>query len=377
MKNRVCEWVGVDFPLFAFSHCRDVVAAVSRAGGFGVFGTTHHTPEELEIELSWIDAHCGGRPYGVDLVIPENLPPPVAGERRSSSERFGEIPAEHRRFVVQLLREHGVTIDDSDATWNFDVRFLPEFSEALMEVAFRHPIRLIANALGIAPPSMIERARAHGVPVAALCGAKEHAIRQVKAGVDIIVAQGTEAGGHCGEVSTLVLVPEVVRALAPYGKVPVLAAGGIMTGQQMAGCMAMGAAGAWTGSIWLSTVESEMTEAFRERMVEAASRDTVRSKARTGKYSRQLRSRWHDAWEGADSPGVLPMPIMNRLSIPAFEAINRSVASGNEAARPLISHFVGQGVGLVEGVRSVASVVNEFKQDFVEAVLALQASVED
>jgi NAD(P)H-dependent flavin oxidoreductase YrpB (nitropropane dioxygenase family) len=373
LKNRLCELVGVDFPLFAFSHCRDVVAAVSKAGGFGVFGTTHHTPEELEIELNWIEAHCGGRPYGVDLVIPENLP----GAATGGSAAALEVPKEHRRFVVELLHRYGVPIEDKDETWNFELRFMPERATAMMDVAFRHPIRLIASALGVAPQSMIERGRDHRVPVAALVGAKEHAIRQVNAGVDVLVAQGTEAGGHCGEVSTLVLVPEVVKAVAHLGAPPVLAAGGIMNGRQMAGCMAFGAAGVWTGSIWLSTIESEMSEAFRDKMVGARSRDTVRSKARTGKYSRQLRSSWHDAWESAESPGALPMPLMNRLSIPAFAAIEKSVAGGNTAARDLISHFVGQGVGLVDGVRSVASVVGEFKEDFVEATLGLQALLEE
>jgi NAD(P)H-dependent flavin oxidoreductase YrpB (nitropropane dioxygenase family) len=153
----------------------------------------------------------------------------------------------------------------------------------VLDVSFRHPIKLIANALGVPPKAMIDKGRKHGVPVAALVGSKEHALRQVAAGVDILVAQGTEAGGHCGEVSTMVLVPEVIKAIKPICDVPVLAAGGIMTGRQMAACMAMGAAGAWTGSVWLATVESETTEIFREKMIAASSRDAIRSKGRTGK----------------------------------------------------------------------------------------------
>jgi NAD(P)H-dependent flavin oxidoreductase YrpB (nitropropane dioxygenase family) len=215
---------------------------------------------------------------------------------------------------------------------------------------------------------MIERAREKDVAVVGLVGAKEHAIRQIEAGVDIIVAQGSEAGGHTGEVATLVLVPEVVRAVEKSGRdVAVLGAGGIMTGAQMAACMAMGASGVWTGSVWLATTESEVTETFRQKMVAATSRDTVRSKARTGKPSRQLRSAWHDAWEGPDSPGALPMPQMSILSTPAFAAIDRAADAGNEQAKELLSYWVGQGVGLVDKVKSAEQVVAEFMDDFAVA----------
>ena len=244
------ELVGVDFPLFAFSHCRDVVAAVSRAGGFGVLGGSSFTPETLETELRWIDDHVDGKPYGIDILIPEHQ---QLGGGMDMEALASRIPQDHVDFTVDLLRRHGINAGPGDVVTRQLPATLPEVGEALMDVAFRHPIRLIVNALGIAPPSMLSRARAHGVPVGALVGAKEHAIRQVQAGVDIIIAQGGEAGGHCGEVSTLVLVPEVIRAIAPLRPVPVLAAGGIMTGAQMAGCMAMGAAGAWTGSVWLAT----------------------------------------------------------------------------------------------------------------------------
>jgi NAD(P)H-dependent flavin oxidoreductase YrpB (nitropropane dioxygenase family) len=216
---------------------------------------------------------------------------------------------------------------------------------------------------------MIEEGKKRGVPVAALVGAKEHALRQAAAGVDIIVAQGTEAGGHCGEVSTLVLIPEVVRALKGAGHdIPVLAAGGIMTGAQMAGMMAAGAQGAWTGSVWLATTESETSEAFREKMVAARSRDTVRSRSRTGKPARQLKTAWHEAWDNAQGPGPLPMPLMGMVSEPAFQRIEKSVVNGNAAARDLVSYFVGQGVGLVDQVRSAKGVVQDFREEFVEAI---------
>lgn len=310
----------------------------------------------------------------MDILIPEHQ---SAGRGQTLESLDAMIPLAQREFAAQLLQQHGIPAQPQDFAPRQLPSILPELGEALMDVAFRHPIRLIANALGIAPPGMIERARAHGVPVAALVGAKEHAVRQVQAGVDLIVAQGGEAGGHCGEVSTLVLVPEVLRAIRDVRDVPVLAAGGIMNGAQMAGCMAMGAAGAWTGSVWLATAESEVSPVVREKLVAASSRDTVRSRARTGKPARQLRSAWHDAWDGNSSPGTLPMPLMTFVSQPAFQMIDRAADRGSPGGRQLASYFVGQGVGLIEGVQSAEGVVREFMSDFADAVLNLQRQIED
>ena len=373
--NRLCAMTGAKFPLFAFSHCRDVVAAVSKAGGFGVFGATRFTPEQLEEELAWIDAHVGGAPYGVDVLVPEVIDPRVAALADNASRAAAIDPA-YQDYANEILGGANIAPEELRILPE-RMGITPENGLALMEVAFRHPIRLIANALGIAPAAMIAEGKARGVPVAALVGAKEHAIRQAEAGVDIVVAQGTEAGGHCGEVSTLVLVPEVCGALAGAGHdIPVLAAGGIMNGRQMAGMMAAGAQGAWTGSVWLATPEAETSEAFRAKMVAARSRDTVRSMSRTGKPARQLRTGWHDAWDAPDGPGTLPMPLMGMVSEPAFQRIEREAAVGNEAARELVSYFVGQGVGLVDQVRSARQVVQDFREDFVEAVGRLAALLE-
>jgi NAD(P)H-dependent flavin oxidoreductase YrpB (nitropropane dioxygenase family) len=370
LKSPLCETLGIEFPLFAFSHCRDVVAAVSRAGGFGVLGATRHTPESIRIELKWIDDHVNGKPYGLDVLIPENLA--TRGEPGLTARALAaRIPQVHRDFVAELLERNHVPAP-ADQIREGAPPYDPAQALETLEAAFRHPIKLIANALGVPPPSMIELGKRHGVPVAALVGAKEHAIRQVKAGVDILVVQGAEAGGHCGEVSTLVLVPEVLKAIKPLGDIPVLAAGGIMTGRQMAGCMALGAAGVWTGSVWLATTESETSEIFREKMVAATSRDTVRSRGRTGKPSRQLRSGWTDAWELPGSPSPLPMPLQSLISEGALRAIERSAAAGNPAARNLVTYFVGQGVGLIDSVKSARQVVEEFKLDFADAVEELQ-----
>ncbi|HVN27939.1 MAG TPA: nitronate monooxygenase family protein [Candidatus Binataceae bacterium] len=381
MKNQICEMLGIEFPLVAFSHCRDVVSAVSRAGGFGVLGATAFSPSSLEEELKWIDEHIGGKPYGVDVLIPENLA--IKGESGVTARTLHErIPQAHRDFVNNLLANHDIEptqvpppsrVHQSGAASSLQ----EDQAMKLLAVAFEHPIKLVANALGVPPQSMLEMGRKRGVPVAALVGAPEHAVRQAKAGVDIIIAEGWEAGGHCSEISTMVLIPEVLRAIKPIKNIPVLAAGGIMTGRQMAACMAMGAAGVWTGSVWLATTESETTEIFREKMVAARSRDTVRSKCRTGKYSRQLKSAWTEAWEGPDSPAPLPMPYQTLLSEPALAAAQRAAERGNPKAREMVTYFVGQGVGLVDSIKSARVVVNEFMQDFAEALSDMAAMTED
>ena len=376
MKTEICDTYGIEFPLFAFSHCRDVVAAVSGAGGFGVLGGVAFTPEQLEHELCWIDDHVGGKPYGVDIIVPAKFE--GKGENLTAEQLAARIPADHREFISALMTDHGIEAEE--------VRTVPsslsgETGRSLLEVSLRHPIRLMANALGVPPDYMIEAGKERGIPVAALVGAKEHAIKQVNAGVDLIVAQGTEAGGHCGEVSTLVLIPEVLEAISavPGGKdVPVLAAGGIVTGRQMAACVAMGAAGAWTGSVWLTTEEAETAPHTKQKMLAASSRDTVRSAGRTGKPSRQLRSDWTDAW--APSPGgrqPLPLPLQAMVAEPALRRIDKLAESGHPGAQALATYFVGQGVGLMNKIKPAREVVLEFINDYVAAAERLGGTLED
>ena len=368
MNSRVCEMLGIEFPLFAFSHCRDVVAEVSKAGGFGVLGGAGHTPESLDIELNWIDEQVNGAPYGVDIIVPTSMDAKEGG--LTPEEVEARIPPEHRAYVEGILASNGI---DSRDLWqrspsdSFGDSMREQGAALVMDAAFEHPIKLIVNALGVPPPAMMERARAAGVPVGALTGAREHAIKHAEAGVDILVVAGTEAGGHCGEVSTLVLVPEVVEAVKPYGDLPVLAAGGIVTGRQMAACMAMGAAGAWTGSVWLTTAEAETTPSVKEKMLAANSRQTVRSRSRTGKYTRQLRSAWTDAWQDENAPDPLPMPLQSLVSEPALSKIDKLAESGDPAAKRLATYWVGQGVGLMNNPTSVRNVVFDFMEDFAEA----------
>ncbi len=379
MRSPICDLLGIEFPLLAFSHCRDVVSEVSRAGGMGVFGAVTLPPDRLEEELRWIDDHVGGKPYGVDLIVPNKIA--GKGQAFSIGDMIAAVPDEHKAYAASILAKYDIDASDLDDVrrghTNLGKNLQESGAAASLEVAFRHPIKLIANALGVPPKIMLDMAKQHGVPCAALVGTKQHAIRQVEAGVDILVVSGGEAGGHCGDVSTLVLVPEVWEAIQPFRNVPILAAGGIVTGRQMAACMAMGAAGAWTGSVWLTTNEAETSSVVKEKMLAASSRDTVRSRARTGKHSRQLRSPWTDAWESPGAPTPLPMPLQSLVSEPALRKIDKLSESGHAGARELATYWVGQGVGLMNQSKSVRAVVQEFKEDFLTAYERLNTCLAD
>jgi len=368
MRTQICDLLGIEYPIFAFSHCRDVVAAVSKAGGMGVLGAVGFSADQLDTELNWIDEHVGGKPYGVDTVMPATS---TGVEGSDPADLLAQIqamiPDAHRRYVDELMDR-------------FDIPPLPEgeraggvlgwaegVARAHVDIAFGHPIALIANALGSPPKDIIDRAHDAGVKVAALAGKAQHAVRHVNNGVDIVVAQGHEAGGHTGEVTTMVLVPEVVEAL---GDTPVLAAGGIGTGRQIAAAMALGAQGVWMGSIWLATAESSSSPEHLERYLEATSSDTVRSKCYTGKPARQLRSVWTDAWSDPNGPGPLGMPLQNILTAEANARIARS------HRKDLAFVPVGQIVGSMNSVRPVRDVMFDLVNQYIETVQGLSAGLE-
>ncbi|MDA0977896.1 MAG: nitronate monooxygenase [Proteobacteria bacterium] len=380
MKSPVCDLLDIEFPLLAFTHCRDVVVEVSKAGGMGVLGAAGYSPEQLEIELNWIDEHIDGKPYGVDLIAPTSMVNKDGS--MSQDELRAMVPDEHKQFAAGLLARHN--IDTADVYAESENRggggrgMLGEKAAAnILDVAFSHPIRLIVNALGVPPAYMLELAKQKGVPTGALVGAKQHAIKQAEAGVDILIVAGTEAGGHCGEVSTMVLVPEVAQAVEQYPNVSILAAGGIVTGRQMAAAMAMGAHGAWTGSVWLTTQEAETSPVIKQKFLAASSSQTVRSRSRTGKYSRQIRSPWTDAWESEDAPEPLPMPLQSLVSEPALGKVNKLAESGHEGAKQLATYWVGQGVGMMNQSLSAKQVVYDFMEDFLNAKEKLSGFVDE
>tara|TARA_B100001146_G_scaffold132403_1_gene116250 strand:- start:97 stop:1236 length:1140 start_codon:yes stop_codon:yes gene_type:complete len=369
MNSKICELLDIEFPLVAFTHCRDVVVAVSKAGGCGVLGAVGMSPEQLEKELKWIDENIDGKPYGVDVLIPNKM---IGKDEKFDAEKLVKmIPQEYADFRADVLENNDIeaselrTIDTGGS--GFAANTQSGGAKALLDVAFNHPIKLIANALGVPPDWMLQMGKDNNVKVAALLGTAQHAINQVKAGVDILVVSGTEAGGHCGSVPTMILIPEVHEAIQPYGDVPILAAGGIVTGKQMAAAMSMGASGAWCGSVWLTTIESEVDPVIKEKMIAANSSQTVRSRSRTGKHSRQLQSTWTDAWESDKAPEPLPMPLQPMVAEPALQKVNKLAAGGHAGAQDLATYWVGQGVGLMNQSISASDVVQDFKEDFIGA----------
>ena len=368
MRTPVCDELGIEFPIFAFTHCRDVVVAVAKAGGFGVLGAVGFSPEQLEIELSWIDENIGDRPYGVDIVIPnkyEGMDSDMSGEDLAEMLRK-LVPQEHLDFGRKLLADHGVPVDEST---DQDTLQLLGWTEATatpqVEVALRHPkMTLIANALGTPPADMIEHIHASGRKVAALCGSPSQARKHADAGVDIVIAQGGEGGGHCGEVGSIVLWPQVVKEVAP---VPVLAAGGIGSGQQIAAALAMGCQGAWTGSQWLMVEEAENTAVQQQAYADATSRDTVRSRSFTGKPCRMLKNDWTEAWQTPGNPEPLGMPLQYMVSGMAVKATHTYPDQTVDVA----FNPVGQVVGQLTKVEKTGAVIERWVEEYVEATTRL------
>jgi NAD(P)H-dependent flavin oxidoreductase YrpB (nitropropane dioxygenase family) len=386
MRTAVTEMFGIDMPILAFSHCRDVVAAVTRAGGMGVLGAAAHSPEQLEIDLDWIEAEVGDRPYGVDVIVPLSYVGSEAGGLSIEDVR-ALIPPEHRAFVADILRRYDVPerTDTPGAEGEPSSRggpvgdagagmiFSAERADPQLEIALAHRTALVVNALGPPTEHMIDRAKAEGRRIGALAGAAQHAERHVRAGVDLIVAQGYEAGGHTGEIGSMVLIPEVVDAV---GDIPVLGAGGIGRGRQMAAAMALGAAGVWCGSVWLTTEEAETHPVVKQKFLAAGSADTVRSRSRTGKPARQLRSAWTDEWDDPDTPMPLGMPMQPVLVDAALQRIDRAAYRQGSGAEKLANYFVGQIVGSMNQSKPAAEVVYEMIDEFIEAVQSLGGQLE-
>jgi len=368
VRTRITEMFGIDVPLFAFSHCRDVVVEVSRAGGMGVLGILNFDAEQLERELAWIDAHIDGKPYGVDVVMP-NRYQPIAHARADPALVEAQIPAQHVEFMRKVCDDAGIPrlpegegqrlVRENVAR----IMMTPEESMALLEVALRHPVKLVVNALGTPPKDLVNELHARGIKVGSLIGKLDHARDQLAAGVDLLVAQGCEAGGHTGDITSMILWPQVIDAAAP---VPVLAAGGIGRGRQMAAALALGAEGVWTGSVWLGTAQSELEPTLKQRLFEAHSEDAVQSKALTGKQCRLLRSRLTDAWTEPGAPKTLPMPLQTLATVEPLMRINRAKAS------EYMTYPVGQVVGDMTHERSVRQVVQEMLTELVEAAERLQ-----
>ncbi|WP_458247648.1 NAD(P)H-dependent flavin oxidoreductase [Streptomyces sp. MAI_2237] len=357
MQTELSKKLGVEHAIFGFTPFPAVAAAISRAGGFGVLGAVRYTaPDDLKRDLDWVESHVDGKPYGLDVVMPAKK---VEGVTEADVEAM--IPEGHRQFVQDTLAKYGVPeLAEGDAAGWRITGWMEQVARSQLDVAFDYPIRLLANALGSPPADVVARAHRQDVLVAALAGSARHALKHKEGGIDIVVAQGYEAGGHTGEIASMVLTPEVVEAVDPL---PVLAAGGIGSGQQVAAALALGAQGVWLGSLWLTCTEADLSSpAVTRKLLAAGSGDTVRSRALTGKPARQLRTEWTDAWDDPSGPGTLPMPLQGLLVADALTRIQKY------EVEPLLGTPVGQIVGRMTSERSVQAVFDDLTRGFEEAV---------
>ncbi|WP_139983069.1 NAD(P)H-dependent flavin oxidoreductase [Nocardioides litoris] len=368
MRTPICDELGIEHPVFAFTPSEHVAAAVSRAGGLGVLGCVRfNDPDELERVLTWLDDNTDGKPYGVDIVMPMKVP-----TEGTSTDLSAYIPDGHRHFVDETLLKLGVPPLPEGEGRDGVLGWLHSVARSHLDVALQHRPVFIANALGSPPVDVIEKCHEHGIKVGALAGAAKHALSHVANGVDVIIAQGYEAGGHTGEVASMVLTPDVVDAVGP--DVPVLGAGGIGSGRQVAASLALGAAGVWTGSIWLGTEEYRQmgatnSDAWETAFTRATSSDTVRTRVYTGKPARLLKTRWTEAWAEDGAPAPLPMPLQNLL---VADAHNR-ISAANDP--DVISMPVGQVVGRMNEVRPVAEVMASLVSELEETVRRLEKLV--
>lgn len=366
MRTTFCDDVGIEAPIFAFTHCRDVVVAVSKAGGLGVLGAGFMDVEQLREELDWIDAHIGDRPYGVDVVIPQNY---VGRDEEGLTEQeledklWAMVPSEHLALAEKLLTEHDVppwpeTGRPKIFGWTRQT-VMPCLEEALT----RPKCRLIANALGTPPTNIIRQVKDSGRLIGTLCGKRRQAIQHRDAGLDFVVAQGTEGGGHTGEVGSMVLWPDIIDSVSPL---PVLAAGGIGNGRQMLAAMAMGAAGVWTGSLWLTVEEAHAQPAQKESLLKAGVDDTVRTKAWTGKPARVLRNHWTESWDDPDTLEPLPMPLHGLVTADAMRRTETYAGAGK--TQDVAMNICGQVIGQINEVESCKSVVYRLINEYLAAL---------
>jgi len=366
MKTDICKKLGIEYPIFAFTHCRDVVVAVSKAGGIGVLGAVGYSPEQLKEELDWIDEHIGEYPYGVDTVIPQKY----EGMDEKNPEQLLEtlqkmIPDGHRKFVEDLLSANGVPeAPETNGPKGGLLGWTEATAEPQIEEALKHPnVKLIANALGTPPADMIKKIQDQGVLIGALCGKIKQAVAHKEAGLDFIIAQGGEGGGHTGEIGSIVLWPQIVDAV---DDLPVLAAGGIGSGRQMAAAMSTGVQGVWCGSLWLAVEEAAAQPAEKDSYLNASSEDTIRSKAWTGKPARMLKNKWTEAWENPENPDPLPMPLQGMITFDAMRRTSMYAGSGN--TQEVSFNAAGQVIGQVKQIESVKDVIFRMINEYLDSV---------
>lgn len=355
----ICDSMGIRYPIFGFAHSVQAVAAITNAGGIGCYGATRRFPHEITAELKEIRALVGNKPFGVDLVLPPGMP-----EHDSRAEIEAEIPQAHRDFVERAIKEYKVP----EATEpGMRTRFIrsKEIEDAQLRAVLDSDVDLFACGIG-APRDAVQEAKSRGKTTLALIGAPHHVERSRAAGVDIIVAQGYDAGAHTGPIGTYSLVPQIVDAA---GDIPVLVAGGVATGRHIAAALAMGAQGVWMGTAWLLTEEhgDHMHPVNAAKLAAAGSGDTVISRSESGKTFRMVRTGWSELWERPDAPAPLKMPFQDVLVGDLLGAIDE------HDIEPLIHSGAGQSIGYFDRVRPVQAVMDELVEE-ASSVLQCQAN---
>ena len=346
-QTRLSRKLGLDCPIFGFAHSAPVVAAICNAGGFGVLGATRHTPEEIEHELAWIRAQVGKRPFGVNLVLPDGMP-----EDNDRAAIEAKLPATHLEFVRGIYEKYSVPAATKPGERSRFVRS-NEVAQQQLESVLRSDVNLLACGIG-SPVEVIESAKAAGKLVLALVGSPKHARRALAKPIDILVAQGYDAGAHTGTIGTYSLVPQIVDLA---GDIPVLAAGGVATGRHINAALAMGAEGVWMGTAWLTTEEHKIPDLLLQKLLKAGSDDTVISRADSGKTLRQIRSAWSEEWASPQAPIPLKMPYQDILVGDLLGAIDEHLMA------PLMHSPAGQSIAYFNNLTTVADVMEKLMRE--------------
>lgn len=377
LRTRICDLLNIEVPIvlagMGQAATLALAAAVSNAGGLGVLGATACSPERLR---RWIreTRELTSRPFGVDTILPASVRRAASvGNRAAPPSK--ELLADHNEFGKAFMRREKLEAVDEETRMR-QAGFEPEdlegpmplsqeFFEAQMEVVIEERVPVYAAGLGNPGPWM-DRLRSDGTVVIAVVGAVKHVAPVLDAGVDAIVAQGSDGGGHNAPVGTMALIPQVVDAA---NGTPVLGAGGIGDGRGVAAAMMLGAQGVWLGTAFLATHESGIPHFQKRALLDADAGSTVVSRSVTGKPVRMLRGKWTEAWDQSGRE-ALPMPWQTVVAGPVLAS---ATAHERSDINPGIA---GQGVGFTRAIRPAADVLLEIASE-AEATLRKSAGMLD
>ncbi len=353
LHTPLCDKLGIEYPVVAFTHCKDVAVAVINAGGFAVLGEAMHSPDHIAADIKWIRDRIGGKPFGIDLVLPASVP-----EERTVEQLLAEIPQEHRDFEQKVKRKYNVPDPKQAPDLHIWGGLDQKRALAQVEVVFDERVPVFASGLG-SPAFLLKRAHQLGMQVWGLVGKPKQAKKQIAAGTDVIIAQGFDAAGHTGNIGTFSIVPQIADAARAAG-VPVLAAGGVTTGRHLAAALVLGASGVWTGSLWLASRESDVNLPLKERLIESETDDTVYSDCISGYTMRTTRCPWHDEWLGPEAPEVLKPPLQMLLSA------NYIQGSLDYQRKDLMTEAAGQGIHYVTEMKPARQILSDLVDEALD-----------